>query len=66
MDIAKQDATETPELKALETDTADLGRHLKPEAPSIEAFLLEPTKYRPKTEFLGGVASYVEVLLIAS
>ena len=66
MDIVKQDATETSEIKAPETDAADLGRHLKPEATSIEGFLAEPTRFRPKAEFLGGAASYVEVLLITS
>ena len=62
MDIVKQDDSETSELKAPESDVADLSKHLKPEAPSIEAFLAEPTRFRPKAEFLGGVASYVEVL----
>ena len=63
MDIDNQDATETTtELKAKESDASDLSRNPKPEAPSIEAFLAEPTRYRPKAEFLGGVASYVEVL----
>jgi hypothetical protein len=39
----------------------DLGRFSKPEAPSLEIFLAEPSKYRPRPEFLEGAASYVEV-----
>jgi hypothetical protein len=39
----------------------DLGRFSKPEAPSLETFLAEPSKYRPRNEFLEGAASYVEV-----
>ena len=34
MDIVKQDATETSEIKTPETDAADLGRHLKPDRKS--------------------------------
>ena len=38
-----------------------LGRFSKPEAPSLELFLADPLKYRPRQEFLGGPASYAEV-----
>ena len=62
MDTGK-DATPSSEIAASDGDVIDLGRYSKEEAPSLEAFLLEPTKYRPRQEFLGGVASYIEVRL---
>ena len=60
MDTGK-DAILSPETAALDSDDIDLGRFSKPEAPSLEAFLAEPTRYRPRLEFLGGAASYIEV-----
>ena len=44
-----------------EMDTTDFGRFSKLEAPSLELFLGDPVTYRPRGEFLGGPASYVEV-----
>lgn len=60
--IVKDEATS--DIIAQDVDDIDLGRFSKREAPSLEAFLSEPTKYRPRPEFLGGAASYVEVMLI--
>lgn len=61
--VSSMDTILSSETAALDSDDIDLGRFSKPEAPSLEAFLAEPTRYRPRLEFLGGVASYIEVRL---
>ena len=64
MDNIVKDEIATSDIIAQDIDDIDLGRFSKREAPSLEAFLSEPTKYRPRPEFLGGAASYVEVTRI--
>jgi hypothetical protein len=46
---------ETVEMKedAEAVDISSISLTMKPEAPSLEAFLENPTMYRPKEEFLG-------------
>lgn len=64
MDNIVKDEIATSDIIAQDIDDIDLGRFSKREAPSLEAFLSEPTKYRPRPEFLGGAASYIEVTRI--